>query len=62
MIKGYDRGVEAAAINNKKHTQYHVFNSYPEWCAEHKRFNAGLKGEPDPNRTPTKRRNLGAQG
>jgi len=59
MIKGYDRGVEVAKVNDKR---YHISNPYPEWCAEYKRFSAGLKGEPDPNRTPTKRRNLGAQG
>jgi len=45
MIKGYERGVEAAKnphlIQNR--------NPYPEWCAESKRFNAGRDGTPDPN-------------
>ena len=57
MVQGYQQGLLAA-----KRKPVYTINPYPEWCAEHKRFNAGLKGEPDPNRTPTKRRNLGAQG
>ena len=46
MIKGYERGVEAAKASSK-HT--HFPNLYPEGTFEHKRFAAGRDGKPDPN-------------
>ena len=45
MIKGYDRGVEAAKnphlIQNR--------NPYPDGTFEYERFKAGKGGTPDPN-------------
>jgi len=48
MTQGYERGVEAKKVAARVRYTFPI-NPYPEWCAEHKRFQAAIENKPDPN-------------